>query len=105
MTYKEAILSQTAIFGKLPESAIEFQLARQGLDADDPYSEDKSKEFVNVIKGLILWVMSLPKSVSELDYSITMQDIDGLKEVFALLCDMYGIPDPFAPAITAYRGW
>jgi len=107
MTYKEALLAQTAILDKVPTSAVEFQLVNQGLVPDATYNTEKLKEVELALAGLILWVITLPKSVSELDYSITRQDGDVLLRLRSAILSKWGVPDEFnpEPKVIVYRGW
>jgi hypothetical protein len=107
MTNREALLAQTAILKQVPTQAIEFQLANQGLVAEQEYDRNKFKELELALAGLILWVITMAKSESELDYSITRQDAGVLLALRRGILSKYGLPDELSsePKVIVYKGW
>ncbi|MDM8174782.1 hypothetical protein QT327_10505 [Olivibacter sp. 47] len=79
MTNREALKSKIA--QPVPEDTIDLNLIEQNLQPDseyDPSSDINRKGIDLALAGLILFVCFQPKSVRELDYQITQQDVSDL---------------------------
>lgn len=95
MTNKEALLSQ--INFPLSGSSIELALTNAGVTSNMEYVPLESQRGVETaLAGLILIIATSPKSVSELDYSISAQDIDDLLKLRSVFIKRWNLPDELA---------
>lgn len=98
MTNKGALQAQ--INFPLKDSSIELALLNASVNPDLEYiPEDSQKGVETALAGLILIIATSPKSVSELDYSVSAQDMDDLLKLRSLILNRYNLPDELA-----YRG-
>lgn len=102
MTIKEVIKSQ---FGyKIPDATLVTAISEQGLNADDERisSDQKQSKSIDLAKAnLIDFLVTLPKTVRELDYQITQQDADALLAVRRRLLAKWGEDD--SPDQSSFR--
>lgn len=94
MTIKEVIKSQ---FGyKIPDVTLNTAIAEQGLNSDDeriPTSIEQNKGIDLAKADLLDFLITLPKTVRELDYQITQQDADALLHMRRRLLAKWGEDD------------
>lgn len=109
MTNKEALLAQFSDLQNVKDSSIEFHLTANGLAVSDTYSHSLNEKSLDMALAGLLWVLATsPKSISELDFSITQLSPEELLSLRTSLFTKWGIEDPMAPkkpAIRAFRGW
>lgn len=98
MTNKEALRAQ--INFPIKDSSIELALLNASVNPDLEYiPEDSQKGVETALAGLILIIATSPKSVSELDYSVSAQDIEDLLALRSVFIKRWNLPDELA-----YRG-
>ena len=97
MTNKEALQAQ--INFPLKDQSIELALLNQGIDGNAEYTPENKEAVETALAALILIVATSPKSVSELDYSISSQAVEDLLKLRSLILKRYNLPDE-----TAYTG-
>lgn len=88
----------TASMGyKFPNATIEMALTENGLnpnDERDANDGDQNKAMDMSRASLIDFLITLPKSVRELDYQITQQDVDALLSMRKRLLSKWGASEP-----------
>lgn len=99
MTNKEALQAQISNY-PLRESSVELALLNVGVVATGEYVPENDREGVETaLAGLIFIMCTSLKSVSELDYSLTTQDVSDLLLLRSILLKRWNLPDE-----TAYTG-
>jgi hypothetical protein len=91
MTNKEAL--QANINFPLKDASIEFALTNVGLNGADVYTSDNLQKVETALAGLLLILATSPKSVSELDYSLSSQDVADILELRSIYLKRYDLPD------------
>jgi hypothetical protein len=95
MTNKEALQAQ--INFPLKDSSIELALLNASVNPDLEYiPEDSQKGVETALAGLILIIATSPKSVGELDYSVSAQDIEDLLSLRSIFVKRWNLPDELA---------
>ena len=95
MTVREALLAQ--INYPMPEKAVELALLNAGIDGAAEYVPADHRQSVELaLAGLIFIIATSPKSVSELDYSLSKDNIDELLKLRSLILKRYNQPDELA---------
>lgn len=105
MTIEEALQAQAEFISNLPSGVITFHLNEMNLVGSDVYSSANRREIDLAYAGLILYTSLQPKSIRELDWQITNQDIKDLLKVRSTLLAKWGVSDNSQPKIRAYHGW
>lgn len=80
----------------LPGDAFRLALQNAGLKPELAYSASSAMAVDVAIAELILTVALSPKLVSDLDYSISTQDLAGLLQLRSLILKRYNLPDELA---------
>lgn len=94
MTNREALLAQ--IDYPLKSTAVDLALLNQGIEGDAEYTVEQKQAVETALAGLILIVATSPKSVSELDYSLSKDSVDDLLKLRSLILKRYDLPDELA---------
>lgn len=108
MTNKEALIAQSSTLQQVTDGSIEFYLEEQSLTGSDTYSATNRQALDMALAGLLFVLCTSPKSVSELDFTLTQQDISGLLELRSSLLRKWGLVDTMAtpkPTITGRSPW
>jgi len=92
MTNLEALQAETAGLN-IPDSTLEYQLAKQGLKATDEYKGGKA--FDLSVAWSLVYAFRNPKSWSQGDMSETW-DWDILKKLIAYYFNKYGEDNPLS---------
>lgn len=101
MTNQEALLSKINI--SLRPTSVETALLEQSLAPGDEYNPKEKGNVRGIdlaLAALILVVSLSPKSVKELDYQITQQDVDQLLKLRAGLLKRHGVDDEMSNRAT-----
>ena len=93
-TVKEVI--KASLGYDIPNATIDILIEERGLSSND--NRDKSNEeqnkSIDLVKAdLIDFLLTLPKSVKELDYQITQQDADTLLSLRRRILNRWGLDD------------
>lgn len=93
----------------MPEMMLELALLKVKLDSSATYVVPDSVQPVETaLAGLILTIALAPKSVKELDYQVTEQELSELLKIRSIILKRYGLPDELAPqenTITGSSPW
>lgn len=92
MTIREVLVSKLGV--KVPDSTVESVLIERELDGDVEFDVSKQKSVDLATADLLLFVITQPKSVRELDYLLTQQDADALLKLRKMLLAKWGEEDP-----------
>ncbi len=92
MTIREVLVSKLGV--KVPDSTVESVLIERELDGDVEFDVSKQKSVDLATADLLLFVITQPKSVRELDYLLTKQDADALLKLRKMLLAKWGEEDP-----------
>jgi len=91
---KEVLISSMGY--KFTDATVETVLVENGLNANDvrlPLDKDQTKALDLSRVGLIDFLLTLPKSVKELDFQMTQQDAEALENLRRRLLLRYGIDE------------
>jgi hypothetical protein len=95
MTNKEALKAQ--INYPVREDSIDLALLNAGVSPETTYVPATHQKGVETaLAGLIFILVTSPKSESELDYSLTSQDIDQLLALRSVILKRWDLTDEFA---------
>lgn len=97
MIIREALKAKVSIPAK--QNTIDLILTENGLVPEDEYNpaDETARRNMDLSQaGLILWICTNPKSVKELDYQITQQDISDLLILRAGILKRWGVDYEFA---------
>lgn len=89
---KEVIVSMIGY--KIPDATVDNIIKEHGLnpsDVRDTAIEEQTKAMDLSRAGLIDFLITLPKTVRELDYQVTQQDADALADVRRRILAKHGI--------------
>ncbi len=94
MNNKEALQNE---FGqKVPDGVLSTQLIKAGLNPDDefdPTTGENSKMMDLALAGLLFWICTSRKSIKELDFQVTQNDVDDWLKLRSILLKRWGVPD------------
>lgn len=91
---KEVLVSSMGY--KFPDATVDMILVENGMDPvaeREPQNQDQTKALDLSRAGLIDFLLTLPKSVKELDYQMTQQDADALEALRRRLLLRWGIDE------------
>lgn len=94
MTNKEALQAELSV--RVPLNTIEMNLRKQGVDPAaeyDPENDEDQRGIDLALAGLILFICLSPKSIKELDFMITNQDVKDLLLLRSGLLKKHGVDD------------
>lgn len=94
MTNLEALQAQLQY--PLKASAFQVALLNQSVTGSDQYSPENAENRKGVdlaLADLILIMITAPKTISELDFSLGKEDADNLLALRSLISKKYGLPD------------
>jgi hypothetical protein len=93
MTFREALKAKIT---NVPDITIDLVLAERGLDPVGTYqpTNDEHRKPVDLAHAdAILYLVSLPETVKQLDYQLTHRDVDGLLKLRSSLLSKWGESD------------
>ncbi|WP_312190210.1 DUF6706 family protein [Sphingobacterium sp.] len=94
MNNKEALQFE---FGqKVPDGVLSTQLIKAGLNPEndfDPTTGENSKMMDLALAGLLFWICTNRKSIKELDFQVTQNDVDDWLKLRSILLKRWGVPD------------
>ncbi len=94
MNNKEALQFE---FGqKVPDGVLSTQLIKAGLDPEhdfDPTTEENSKKMDLALAGLLFWICTSRKSIKELDFQVTQNDVDDWLKLRSVLLKRWDVPN------------
>lgn len=105
MTFKEALQAQSEFITNVSDGVLDFHLSEFDLVGSDEYTNESRKELDLAFAGLILFLSTQAKSIRELDWQITQQDIGDLLKVRSSLLAKWGVSDGSQPKVRGYHGW
>lgn len=105
MTNKEALQAQSSFIKNISDGILDFHLNEFNLVGSEVYTAESRKNLDQAFAGLILFISTQPKSIRELDWQITNQDVADLLKIRRALLAKWDIPDGEQPKIRAYHGW
>jgi hypothetical protein len=94
MTNQEALQAELSV--RVKSDTIELNLIKQKLEPDaeyDPEDTDNVRGVDLALAGIILFISIAPKSIKELDFAITQQEVKDLLLVRAGILERYGVDD------------
>lgn len=94
MTNREALQAELSV--RVPSNTIDLNLVKQKLDPSatfDPEDDENQKRIDLALAGLILFICLSPKSIKELDFAITQQDVKDLLALRSGLLKKHGVDD------------
>lgn len=92
MTVREVLVSKLGV--KIPSNTVESVLIEHELNGDSEFDVSKQKSVDLATADLLLFVITRPKAVRELDYLLTQQDADALLKLRKMLLAKWGEEDP-----------
>ncbi|MDP3561725.1 MAG: hypothetical protein Q8R83_06080 [Legionellaceae bacterium] len=107
MTNEEALKAQFSSLNKVKPMSIQFHLMEQSLNASDEYTLGNRKALDLALAGLLFVLATNPKSISELDFSITSHDPKELLQMREGLLNKWNVKDTMStgPTITGKSPW
>ena len=93
-TVKEVI--RAALGYQISDATVDISIQERGLNPEDTrnINNNEQTKSIDLIKAdLIDFLLTLPKSVKELDYQFTQQDSDALETLRRRLLAKWGIDD------------
>lgn len=108
MTNKEALLAQSSTLQNVTDASINFYLEEQSLNGSGTYVSANRQQIDMALAGLLFVLCTSPKSVSELDFTLTQQDVSSLLKLRSSLFAKWDVIDPAAkqrPTITGRSPW
>lgn len=97
MNNKEALQNE---FGqRIPEGVLSVQLVKAGLNPEndfDPNVEGNAKKMDLALAGLLFWICTNRKSIKELDFQVTQNDVSEWLKLRSILLKRWDVPDELA---------
>ena len=94
MTNKQAL--QAYIGYPIKSDSIDLALINASVTPDEIYTVDNQEKVETALAGLLLIMLTNPKSISELDFSLTTADVSAISELRSVLIIRWGLPDELA---------
>lgn len=94
MTNREALQAQIQL--RVPPVTLDLNLVKNGVDPDaefKPLDTENVRGIDLALAGLILFICLSPKSIKELDFAITQQDVKDLLALRSGLLKKHGVDD------------
>ena len=94
VSVKEVIVSRIGY--KIPDATVDNIIKEHGLDPEDTrvVSNNEQTKAMDLSRAdLIDFLITLPKTIRELDYQITQQDASALNDVRNRILGNYGLAD------------
>lgn len=94
MTNREALQAQIQL--RVPPVTLDLNLVKNGVEPDAEFKPDNTDNVRGIdlaLAGLILFICLSPKSIKELDFMITNQEVKDLLAFRAGILKRYGVDD------------